>query len=55
MRYSVKLSYLVEQSATVEVEAESVEEAIEQADNVAPFQCEEVSRDLQDSEVEEIE
>ncbi len=55
MRYSVKLNYLVEQSATVEVTADNEEDAVTIADELAPSQCEEVSRDLQDTEVEEIE
>ncbi len=55
MKYSVTLNYIVEQSATIDVEAESEEQAIEQADAVAPMQCEEVSRSLEYYEVEEIE
>lgn len=55
MKYSVRLNYIVEQHACVEVQAESEEDAIEQADAVAPSQCEEVSRSLESSEVQEIE
>ena len=53
MKYNVTLNYLVEQSATIEVEADSEEEAIQKADEIAPMHCEEVSRDLQDSQAEE--
>ncbi len=53
--YTVTLNYLVEQTATVDVEAESEEDAKEKADEIAPSLCEEVSRDLQDYEVEEFE
>ena len=52
MKYLVKLEYLVEQSAAVEVEADSEEEAIEKADELGPTQCEEVSRNLESSEAE---
>ncbi len=55
MKYSVRLNYIVEQTALIEVHADSEEDAIEQADNIAPRWCEEVSRNLEDSEVEEIE
>lgn len=55
MRYSVRLSYIVEQSALVEVEADSEEEAIEKADELAPAQCSEDNRTLETSEAEEIE
>ena len=52
MKYSVRLNYIIEQSAVIEVEADNEEEAIQKADEIAPFQCEEVSRNLEDSEVE---
>jgi len=37
-RYSVRLEYLVEQHAVVEIEAENEEEALEKAEEIAPFQ-----------------
>ncbi len=55
MKYEVKLNYIVEQSATIEVEADSEEEAIEKADEIAPQYCEEVNRNLEDSEAVKIE
>lgn len=54
MKYRVTLNYLVEQSATVEVEADNEEEAIEKADEIAPFECSEDNRNLESTEVEEI-
>lgn len=54
MRYRVMLSYIVEQSACIEVEAESEEEAIEKADQLAPMQSKEVNRNLKSLEVEKI-
>ena len=45
-KYEVEMNYLVEQSALVEVEADTEEEALEKADEIAPAQCEEGNRDL---------
>ena len=55
MRYRVRMTYIVTQSALVEVEADSEEEAIAMADEIAPAQCCEDDRNLETSEVEEIE
>ncbi len=54
-KYRVTLNYTVEQTATIEVHAANEEEAKEQADHIAPRWCEEVSRNLEDYEAEEIE
>ncbi len=54
MKYQVGLSYIVEQSAVIEVEADSEEEAIQKADEIAPIHCEEVTRSLEFSEAEQI-
>ena len=54
MRYRVFLNYIVKQSAVIEVEADNDEEAMQKTDEIATMQCEEVNRNLEDSEVEKI-
>ena len=53
--YSVHLVYTVIKEANLEIQAESEEEALEKAEALAPFRDEETERNLDSSDVEEME